>query len=150
MVDEANKNGANITKKEFKETREEFASYFQHYFENDRTSVMFDNVEYLDYIPSKAKEYIMTEFLYHDVLNKPTFRHFFQAGQEFNDKFLLELSFGFQPRMYEGTEADRFILEEFDDVPEITFIMKGTTGVAFKTQASKEDLDSMEDDEKII
>ena len=52
--------------------------------------------------------------------------------------------------MYEGTEVDRFILEEFDDVPEITFIMKGTTGVAFKTQASKEDLDSMEDDEKII
>lgn len=49
------------------------------------------------------------------------------------------MAFGFQPRLYQPTAEDRYILEEEGDVTEISFILSGEWAIAFNTYMILED-----------
>jgi hypothetical protein len=60
----------------------------------------------------------MCDFMFSDILNKAAFATFFRSGNEFDAHFAFEVSFGFIPREFLGTEEE-------GDVTEIYFITSG-------------------------
>lgn len=68
-----------------------------------------------------------------------------KCGQQQNDKFMYELSFGFIPRFFAPNAEERYILEEESDVTEIYFVMKGQWALAFNCFVPPEDSEHVDD-----
>ena len=75
----------------------------------------------------------MTHFLFDDIINRPSFRNFFRVGREFDQNFVYQVAFGFMPRRFENTAADRYILNEEGDVTEIYFIVNGEWAIGYNS-----------------
>jgi len=55
----------------------------------DRREVLLEKKEYFDAIPHWIQEYIMTSFLFDDIINdRPSFRNFFRIGRDFDSNFV--------------------------------------------------------------
>ena len=102
-------------------------------------------MEFLKLIPDKTRDYILTDFLFKDIISAPHFQSFLSAGKQIDNNFCYELSFGFIPRCYQPTAQDRYMIEEDNDCTEIYFILEGSWAIAFDShtktdQETKESL----------
>ena len=75
----------------------------------------------------------MTNFLFDDIIRRPSFRPFFSVGREFDSNFVYQVAFGFMPRRFEATATDRYILNEEGDVTEIYFIVAGEWAIGYNS-----------------
>lgn len=75
----------------------------------------------------------MTEFLYDDIITRPSFKNFFRIGEEFDSNFVYQVAFGFMPRKFCANAKDRFILNEEGDVTEIYFIVRGEWAIGYNS-----------------
>lgn len=92
--------------------------------------MLVEKREYFDSLPRKIKRYIMRSYLYNDVFD--THSKFLAHQSHFDESFIYDLAFGFQPRMFDGSSAsDRFIYEEGDHAAEMYFIMEGHWAVGY-------------------
>jgi hypothetical protein len=93
------------------------------------------NKEYFDSLPRKIKRYIMRSYLYADVFG--IHNKFISSEKKFDESFIYDLAFGFQPRMFDGaSHSDRFIYEEGDHAAEMYFIMSGHWAVGYNIFAA--------------
>lgn len=91
--------------------------------------------EYFDSLPRKIKRYIMRSYLYADVFD--THNKFISSQKNYDESFIYDLAFGFQPRMFDGaSHSDRFIYEEGDHAAEMYFIMSGHWAVGYNIFAA--------------
>ena len=95
--------------------------------------MLLEKKEYFDAIPHWIQEFIMTNFLFFDIIEKKSFDNFFRIGREFDSNFVYQVAFGFMPRQFDPTESDRFILNEEGDVTEIYFIVKGDWAIGYNS-----------------
>ena len=116
--------------------KREIESHFRYYWENDRREVLLEKKEYFDAIPHWIQNYIMTKFLFNDLIKRPSFRNFFDIGKEFDSNFVYQVAFGFMPRRFEANADDRFILNEEGDVTEIYFIVRGEWAIGYNSHAN--------------
>ena len=113
--------------------KREIESHFRYYWEMDRREVLLEKKEYFEAIPHWIQEYIMTKFLFDDIISRPSFRNFFRIGREFDQNFVYQVAFGFMPRRFEANPEDRFILYEEGDVTEIYFIVQGEWAIGYNS-----------------
>ena len=106
-------------------------NHFRYYWDNDRIAIVLQSKDYFDHIPIHIREYIITKFLFADVLDVGAFSCFFTVGRRYDNEFLYKVSFGLMPRNYQATPDDRYIIDEEGDVTEITFIVSGNWAIAF-------------------
>ena len=88
----------------------------------------------------------MTQFLFGDIFKKSAFQTFFQSGRKYDATFAYELSFGFQPRQFNDSASERYMLEEEGDATEIFFVLKGSWAIAFDcfTKLDEDNLDEID------
>ena len=60
--------------------------------------MLLEKKEYFDAIPHWIQEFIMTNFLFFDIIEKKSFDNFFRIGREFDSNFVYQVAFGFMPR----------------------------------------------------
>lgn len=89
---------------------------------------------YLENLPDKLKNQIMTVYLFSDIFEK--FKKFFNVDTVKESRFLYEIAFGFLPRKFDNTEEDNLIYDEEDEVPEMYFFTEGTIGIGFSLVAN--------------
>jgi len=69
---------------EWQDLKLEIEDHFAFYNDNDRSGALLENEEYFEGIPTNIQEFLMTKFLYNDILSKPNFQPFLNAGMEFD------------------------------------------------------------------
>jgi hypothetical protein len=113
---------------------------------------MLERMEYFEDIPWEFRNKLVTQFLYRDIFERPSFKSFFDTPQEIESSFAYEVAFGFMPRHYQPTEEDRYMIEEEGDVTEITFIVNGVWAIAFNTYVihPEEGLSIQEEDDDTV
>jgi len=99
--------------------KERIVQHFRYYWENDRAGVLLSNEEYFFSLSYSIREIILTKFLFSDIFEMAAFKSFFNVGNDFQNSFIYEVSFGFIPRQFLSTSWDRYIIEEESDVTEI-------------------------------
>jgi len=99
--------------------KERIIQHFRYYWENDRAGVLLSNEEYFFSLSYSIREIILTKFLFSDIFEMTAFKSFFNVGNDFQNSFIYEVSFGFIPRQFLATSWDRYIIEEESDVTEI-------------------------------
>lgn len=95
--------------------------------------MLLEKREYFDAIPHWIQEFIMTHFLFDDIINRPSFKNFFRVGREFDSNFVYQVAFGFMPRRFDAVPEDRYILNEEGDVTEIYFIVNGEWAIGYNS-----------------
>ena len=113
--------------------KRDIEQHFRYYWEQDRREVLLEKREYFDAIPHQIQEFIMTNFLFLDIIKRNSFQNFFDVGSQFDSNFVYQVAFGFMPRRFENTPDDRFILNEEGDVTEIYFIVKGEWAIGYNS-----------------
>ena len=113
--------------------KKDIENHFRYYWDNDRREVLLEKREYFDAIPHWIQEFIMTHFLFDDIINRPSFKNFFRVGREFDSNFVYQVAFGFMPRRFDAVPEDRYILNEEGDVTEIYFIVNGEWAIGYNS-----------------
>ena len=106
---------------------------FSYFWAHDRLSCLTSE-QYLDALPQKLKNQIMTVYLFSDLFKN--FKKFFSVDSVSESRFLYEVAFGFMPRRFEATDEDGVIYDEEDEVPEMYFLTEGTVGIGFSLVAN--------------
>ena len=143
IKNQPNGSGADIDQK----LKKEIENHFRYYWDQDRREVLLEKKEYFDAIPHQIQEFIMTHFLFEDIITKPAFLNFFRIGREFDSNFVYQVAFGFMPRRFEANSDDRFILNEEGDVTEIYFIIDGEWAIGYNSHENNVKSFHLEDDE---
>ena len=103
---------------------------FSYYWAQDRLTCLNTDDHYLEALPRKIKNQIMTVYLFSDVFIQ--FKRFFKVNTSNETKFLYDIAFGFMPRKFECLhEEDKIIYDEEEEVPEMYFITEGIVGIGF-------------------
>jgi len=77
----------------------------------------------------------MTVYLFSDIFRQ--FSRFFKNDSPNEQKFLYDIAFGFMPRRFEaGSDEDRIIYDEEQEVEEMYFVSKGIVGIGFSLIAT--------------
>ena len=98
---------------------------FEYYWEEDRLGDITPENEYVQALPSSMK------YLFGDVFHN--YRQFFNTLKNKDSTFLEQISFGFQPRIFDKGEI---IYEEDQEAPEMYFIISGQIGVGYSLPGS--------------
>lgn len=112
----------------------EIENSFAFYWSQDRLKCLASEESFLDQLPSRLKNQIMTVYLFSDIFEK--FKRFFNVDTVRESKFLFEVTFGFMPRKFEPTEEDKIIYDEEEDVTELYFFTEGFVGIGFTLVAN--------------
>jgi len=80
-------------------------------------------------MPRSIKRAIIVHFLFDDIFYN--FRTFFKPEKYKSNKFLYDVAFGLQPRLFSSQEDENIVLDEEEDVLEMYFVMMGTVGVGY-------------------
>ncbi len=84
----------------------------------------------------------MCKFIYQDLITKNrNFKNFFRIGDEQDNNFLYEITYGFMPRQFTNVPNDRYIYEQDEDITEMYFLLKGEWAVAFKCEINEQGID---------
>ena len=94
---------------------------FSYYWAQDRLACLNTDDQYLEALPKKIKNQIITVYLFSDIFKQ--FKRFFNIESVKDTRFLYDIAFGFMPRKFEPTEEDKMIYDEEEEVPEMYFIM---------------------------
>jgi len=113
--------------------KKDIENHFRYYWDNDRREVLLEKRDYFDAIPHWIQEFIMTHFLFDDIIGRPSFKNFFRVGREFDSNFVYQVAFGFMPRRFDAVPEDRYILNEEGDVTEIYFIVNGEWAIGYNS-----------------
>mmetsp|Transcript_37524 Transcript_37524/g.57481 ORF Transcript_37524/g.57481 Transcript_37524/m.57481 type:complete len:550 (+) Transcript_37524:1340-2989(+) len=135
-------NNGNPLRKELITRIEDF---FNYYWENNRLSAMSSSqdIRFMDELPYYVQGQIFIEYLFNDFLYK--YKYYFEAEQESHKevmarlinnestnlqkrKFLVEFVKRLEPRYYFGD----MIQDQYEEIFEVIFIMKGSTGVGYR------------------
>lgn len=108
---------------------------FSYYWSQDRLACLNTDDQYLESLPRKAKNQIMTVYLFSDIFSQ--FKRFFVVGAENETKFMYDIAFGFMPRKFECLhDEDKIIYDEEEEVIEMYFITEGIVGIGFSLIAN--------------
>ena len=80
-------------------------------------------------LPRALKRTVMVNFLWDDVFYK--FRFFFDSAKNTNSKYLYDIAFGIYPKRFDGTDEDRIIYVEGDNVTEMFLIDEGSIAIGY-------------------
>lgn len=112
----------------------EIEASFAFYWAQDRLQCLSTEEPFLEQLPNRLKNQIMTVYLFSDVFEK--FKRFFNVDTVKESRFLYEVSFGFMPRKYEPTEDDKVVYDEEEEVAEMYFFTEGAIGIGFTLVAN--------------
>lgn len=114
-----------------KQLMDDIEDNFRHYWDNDRLACMQTEDLYLEPLPRKIKNQIMTVYLFSDIFKE--FKRFFSVGENANESgFLYDCAFGFMPREFDPeNNEDKVIYDEEEEVIEMYFITEGIIGIGF-------------------
>ena len=107
---------------------------FSYYWSQDRLACLNTDEDFLETLPHKIKNQIMTVYLFEDIFRQ--FKRFFNVDSAKDTHFLYDVAFGFMPRKFDITEEDKIIYDEEEEVPEMYFILEGNIGIAFSLIAN--------------
>ena len=107
---------------------------FSYYWAQDRLTCLNTEEEYLETLPRKIKNQIMTVYLFSDIFRQ--FKRFFNVDSAKESRFLYDVAFGFMPRNFTTNDDDKIIYDEEEDVPEMYFIIEGNIAIAFSLIAN--------------
>ena len=108
---------------------------FVYYWAQDRLACVNNGERYLESLPRKTKNQIMTVYLFADIFSQ--FKRFFMVGDENDTKFMYDIAFGFMPRKFECLhDEDKVIYDEEEEVIEMYFITEGIVGIGFSLIAN--------------
>jgi hypothetical protein len=102
---------------------------FNYFWAHDRLQCLNSEEQYLETLPNKLKNQIMTVYLFSDIFER--FKKFFNIDSVKESRFLYDISFGFMPRRFDPIEDDKIIYDEEDEVLEMYFFTEGAIGVGF-------------------
>ena len=98
-------------------------------------SCLSSDDQYLEALPRKLKNQIMTVYLFSDIFKQ--FKRFFSVDSVKESRFLYDIAFGFMPRRFDpADDADKVIYDEEDEVPEMYFFTEGIIGIGFSLVAN--------------
>lgn len=80
-------------------------------------------------LPSGIKRGIVVHYLFDDIFYN--FRIFFNPQKQKDSKFLYDVAFGLQPRLFRDYPDENIIFDEEEEVLEMYFIITGTVGVGY-------------------
>lgn len=110
---------------------EDIEDNFRYYWDKDRLACVKTDDMYLDPLPRKIKNQILTVYLFSDIFKE--FKRFFSVGGCATESgFLYDCAFGFMPREFDpNNNEDKIIYDEEEEVIEMYFITEGLIGVGF-------------------
>jgi len=86
-----------------KSLKKEIFDHFSYFWENNRTQALLEKKEYFDSLPRYIRNRVITEYLYKDLFrDRPQYSPFFSLGKLHDSNFAYEVSFGLQPRLFNG------------------------------------------------
>lgn len=83
----------------------------------------------MNLLPDSIKSELLSNYLFNDIFR--SFRRFFELNTHCQMCLLSDITYGFQPRIFQPYDDDKIIYDENQEVAELYFIQEGFIGIGF-------------------